>query len=88
MVFTTGSGTPAGNPVMPVIKITANRRTAERMADNIDLDLSGVIEGTLTLEQAAARILDEIQLVANGKLTKAERLGHNEFSIYRVGPTF
>ena len=88
MVFTTGSGTPAGNPVMPVIKITANRRTAERMADNIDLDLSGVIEGTLTLEQAAARILDEIQFVANGKLTKAERLGHNEFSIYRVGPTF
>jgi altronate dehydratase large subunit len=88
MVFTTGSGTPAGNPVMPVIKITANRRTAERMADNIDLDLSGVIEGSLTLEQAAGRILDEIRLVANGKLTKAERLGHNEFSIYRVGPTF
>ena len=88
MVFTTGRGTPAGNPVMPVIKVTANRRTAERMADNIDLDLSGVIEGTLTIEQAGRQILDEILAVADGKLTKAELLGHTEFSIHRVGPTF
>jgi altronate dehydratase large subunit len=88
MVFTTGRGTPTGNPIMPVIKATANRRTAERMADNIDLDLSGVIEGTLTIEQAGRRILDEILAVAGGKLTKAERLGHTEFSVYRIGPTF
>lgn len=88
MVFTTGRGTPTGNPIMPVIKATANRRTAERMADNIDLDLSGVIDGTLTIEQAGRRILDEIFAVAGGKLTKAELLGHTEFSIYRIGPTF
>jgi altronate dehydratase large subunit len=88
MVFTTGRGTPTGNPIMPVIKVTANRRTADRMADNIDLDLSGVIEGTLSIEQAGRRILDEIRAVAGGKLTKAELLGHTEFSIYRVGPTF
>jgi len=88
MVFTTGRGTPTGNPIMPVIKVTANRRTAERMADNIDLDLSGVIEGTLTIEQAGKQILDEILAVAGGKLTKAECLGHREFSIYRIGPTF
>ena len=88
MVFTTGRGTPTGNPIMPVIKVTANRRTADRMADNIDLDLSGVIEGALSIEQAGRRILDEILAVAGGKLTKAERLGHTEFSIYRVGPTF
>ena len=88
MVFTTGRGTPTGNPIMPVIKVTANRRTADRMADNIDLDLSGVIEGTLTIEQAGQRIFDEILAVAGGKLTKAEQLGHTEFSIYRVGPTF
>jgi altronate dehydratase large subunit len=88
MVFTTGRGTPAGNPVMPVIKVTANRRTAEGMADNIDLDLSGVIEGTLTIEQAGRQILDEILAVADGEPTKAELLGHTEFSIYRVGPTF
>jgi len=88
MVFTTGRGTPTGNPIMPVIKATANRRTAERMADNIDLDLSGVIDGSLTIEQAGQRILDEVLAVAGGKLTKAERLGHAEFSIYRIGPTF
>jgi altronate dehydratase large subunit len=88
MVFTTGRGTPTGNPIMPVIKVTANRRTAERMADNIDLDLSGVIAGTLTMVQAGAQILDEILAVAGGKLTKSERLGHTEFSIYRIGPTF
>jgi len=88
MVFTTGRGTPTGNPIMPVIKATANRRTAERMADNIDLDLSGVIDGTLTIEQAGKRILDEILAVAGGELTKAELLGHTEFSLYRIGPTF
>ena len=88
MVFTTGRGTPTGNPIMPVIKVTANRRTAERMSDNIDLDLSGVIEGALAIERAGERIFDEILDVANGKLTKAERLGHTEFSIYRMGPTF
>ena len=88
MVFTTGLGTPTGNPIMPVIKVTANRRTAERMADNIDVDLSGVMEGTLTIEQAGRQILGEILAVAGGKLTKAERLGHTEFSIYRIGPTF
>ena len=88
MVFTTGRGTPTGNPILPVIKVTANRRTAERMADNIDLDLSGVIEGSLAIERAGERIFDEILDVANGKLTKAERLGHTEFSIYRMGPTF
>lgn len=87
-VFTTGRGTPTGNPIMPVIKATANRRTAERMADNIDLDLSGVVEGRLAIEQAGRRILDEILAVAGGKPTKAERLGHAEFSIYRIGPTF
>ena len=73
---------------MPIIKVTASRRTAERMTDNIDLDLSGVIEGTLTIEQAGKRILDEILAVAEGKLTKAELLGHTEFSTYRIGPTF
>ncbi len=87
-VFTTGRGTPTGNPIMPVIKVTANRRTAERMADNIDLDLSGVIDGTLSLSEAGQRILDETLAVAGGKLTKAERLGHAEFSIHRIGPTF
>jgi len=87
-VFTTGLGTPAGNPIMPVIKVTANRRTAERMGDNIDLDLSAVLDGRLDPAGAGQAILAEVLAVAGGKLTKAERLGHAEFSLYRIGPTF
>ena len=88
MVFTTGVGTPTGNPVMPVIKVTANPRTAARMAGNIDLDLSGVLDGRFSIAEAGDQILAEILAVASGKPTKAEQLGHAEFSIYRIGPTF
>ncbi len=88
MIFTTGRGTPAGNPVAPVIKITGNARTYQKMVDNIDIDVSGVIEGTQSIKEAGLAIFAEIIRVANGKTTKAEQLGHNEFSIYRVGPTF
>src|SRR5437868_11090194 len=75
VVFTTGLGTPTGNPVAPVIKITGNARTARRMADNIDLDVSGVIADTETLDAAAGRLFDEVLSVASGKLATAEVLG-------------
>jgi altronate dehydratase large subunit len=87
VVFTTGLGTPTGNPIAPVIKITGNRRTAHQMADNIDLDVSGVIDDTETLDDAAARLLDEVLDVASGRQTAAERLGHREFAIHRRNPT-
>jgi altronate dehydratase large subunit len=83
--FTTGVGTPTGNPIIPVIKITGNERTAKRMEDNIDIDTSAVLQGKETLEQAGKRIFDEIVSVASGSLTKAEVLGHQEFSINRIG---
>ncbi|HEY1305538.1 MAG TPA: UxaA family hydrolase [Vicinamibacterales bacterium] len=87
VVFTTGLGTPTGNPVAPVIKITGNSRTARQMADNIDLDVSGIIDDTDTLESAAARLFDEVLEVASGRQTAAERLGHREFAIHRRNPT-
>src|SRR5262245_43817563 len=87
VVFTTGLGTPTGNPVTPVIKITGNSRTARQMADNIDLDVSGIIDDTDTLESAAARLFDEVLAVASGRQTAAERLGHREFAIHRRNPT-
>ncbi|MGE5813565.1 MAG: UxaA family hydrolase [Acidobacteriota bacterium] len=87
VVFTTGLGTPTGNPVAPVIKITANARTAKQMADNTDLDVSSVIEGTETTDEAADRLFALILSVASGTATAAERLGHREFAIYRRNPT-
>jgi len=87
VVFTTGLGTPTGNPIAPVIKITGNARTAASMADNIDLDVSGVLDDRETLEGAAARLFDEVLAVCSGKETATERLGFREFAIHRRNPT-
>ncbi len=87
VVFTTGLGTPTGNPIAPVIKITGNARTARHMADNIDLDVSGVMNDTETLDAAAERLFQLVVAVCSGQLTAAERLGHREFAIHRRNPT-
>jgi altronate dehydratase large subunit len=85
--FTTGRGTPTGSAVIPVIKITGNKKMFERMTDNMDVDVSDMLAGTLSLEDAGEIIWREIREVSDGKLTKAEVLGHNEFSINRIGPS-
>src|SRR6476469_5689421 len=87
VVFTTGLGTPTGNPIAPVIKITGNARTARQMADNIDLDVSGIMDETETLEASADRLFAEVLAVASGKETTSETLGHREFAIHRRNPT-
>lgn len=87
VVFTTGLGTPTGNPVAPVIKITGNARTARQMADNLDLDVSGIMNDSESLDAAADRLFDEVLAVASGRETAAERLGHREFAIHRRNPT-
>ncbi len=87
VVFTTGLGTPTGNPIAPVIKITGNARTAQTMADNTDLDVSGILDRSEPMDVAAGRLLDEILAVCSGKATAAERLGHREFAIHRRNPT-
>ncbi|WHY55783.1 UxaA family hydrolase [Peribacillus simplex] len=82
--FTTGRGTPTGNPIIPVIKITGNEHTAIKMIDNIDMDTSPVMKGKETTEEAGNRIFETIVKTAQGELTKAEILGHQEFSISRI----
>jgi altronate dehydratase large subunit len=83
--FPTGRGTPSGFPGVPVIKITGNPRTYERMMENIDINAGAVITGEKTLQQVGEEIYREILAVASGKLCKAEVLGHDEqFCITRM----
>jgi altronate dehydratase large subunit len=87
VLFTTGLGTPTGNPIAPVIKITGNARTAETMADNIDVDVSSVMTEAESLELASDRLFEQMLTVCSGEPTAAERLGHREFAIHRRNPT-
>ena len=87
VVFTTGLGTPTGNPIAPVIKVTGNARTAQHLADNIDVDVSGIMDDSETLASAADRLFLEILAVASGRQTATETLGHREFAIHRRNPT-
>ena len=88
IIFTTGRGTPTGNPLAPVIKITGNSNTFEKMKGNIDINAGGIVKGKQTIKEVGEEIFDEIIKVINGKTTKAEQLGHKEFSIYKIAPTF
>jgi altronate dehydratase large subunit len=87
VLFTTGLGTPTGNPIAPVIKITGNARTAETMADNTDIDVSAVLTHAESFESAAARVFEDMCEVASGRPAAAERLGHREFAIHRRNAT-
>lgn len=88
VTFTTGRGTPTGCPIAPVIKLTGNSSTFEKMKDNIDFNAGRAISGEASVEELGKELFDEMIEVCNGKLTKAEALGHNEFGIFRIGYTF
>jgi altronate hydrolase len=86
VLFTTGLGTPTGNPVAPVIKLATNTTLAERMSDIIDIDTGPVIRGEATIEQVAESILERVVEVASGKVkTKAEQLNQNDFIPWKRG---
>lgn len=89
VVFTTGRGTPTGNPIAPVIKVTANPFTAKKMRENMDFDASTVTLGQETIEQAGEKLFKLIMDVARGgKPTRAELLGFREFVIHKIIPSF
>lgn len=82
--FPTGQGNVVGNPIVPVIKITANPRTVRTMSEHIDLDVSGILRREITIDQAGDSLIDMITRTANGRTTAAEALGHREYSMTKL----
>jgi altronate hydrolase len=86
VLFTTGLGTPTGNPVAPVIKIATNSDLEKRMPDIIDVDAGPIIAGEKTIEEMGETILESVVKVASGELrTKAEVLGQDDFIPWKRG---
>ena len=88
VVFTTGRGSPIGNALAPVIKVTANAHTYARMGDDMDIDVSSIIRAEETIADAGCRIYDLSLAVASGRQTTAETMGHIEFALIRRGPVY
>jgi altronate hydrolase len=86
MLFTTGLGTPTGNPVTPVIKLSTNTKLAKKMPDIIDIDCGPIITGEKTIEQTGEEILDFIIEVASGRIKpKAVLLNQDDFIPWKRG---
>ncbi len=86
VLFTTGLGTPTGNPIAPVVKLSTNSKLAERMADIIDIDTGAIISGESTIERMGETILDLVIQVASGEVhTKAELKGQEDFIPWKRG---
>jgi len=86
IIFSTGGGSPAGSLISPIIKVTGNPNTAQRLKDHIDVDVSSIIKGEETLEKAGQGIFQELLDVASGKATRSEILGYGMISIWNIGP--
>ena len=82
--FTTGQGNIIGNPIIPVMKITANPLTVETMSEHVDVDLSAMLRLEMTLDQAADAVQEVMHHTINGRLTAAEALRHNEFVLTKL----
>ncbi len=83
-LFPTGQGNIIGNPIEPVIKLTANPRTAGDMSEHIDYDCSGILRGEMTLDQSGDNLLDMLVRTCNGRHTAQEALGHEEFVLTKL----
>jgi len=73
-----------GNPITPVIKLSAKQITRATLSEHIDLDVSVILQGEMTLDQAGDALLKVIERTANGRNTAAEALGHREFIITKL----
>lgn len=82
--FPTGQGNIIGHPILPVIKLTANPRTVRTMGEHIDVDVSGLLQRELTMDQSGDALIDMVIRTANGRATAAEALGHREFVMTKL----
>ena len=86
VLFTTGLGTPTGNPIAPVVKVSSNSELARKMSDIIDIDTGGIITGEKTIDEMADEMLEFIINVASGDIkTKAAILNQNDFIPWKRG---
>lgn len=86
VLFTTGLGTPTGNPITPVLKLSSNTTLYKKMNDIIDIDTGTIIEGLETIEEAGERVLEYVIKVANGEIkAKADMAKHDDFIPWKRG---
>ncbi len=86
VLFTTGLGTPTGNPITPVVKLSTNSSLAQRMHDIIDVDTGAIIEGEQSIGQMGEAILNFVVKVASGETrTKAEMKTQEDFIPWKRG---
>jgi altronate hydrolase len=86
IAFTTGRGSAIGFPSVPVLKIASNSNTYRRMRDNMDINAGAIADGEKSVAEVGREIFDMLLRVASGEKTCAERLGHQEFVPWRIGP--
>ena len=85
-LFTTGLGTPTGNPISPMVKLSTNTRLAEKLPESIDIDCGPIIRGEKTVEEMGEEVLEYIIQLASGEITtKAMDLGQDDFMFWRRG---
>lgn len=83
-LFPTGQGNVIGNPILPVIKLSANPLTCSTMSEHIDLDVSDILKGELTLDEAGDKLIEMIVRTCSGRFTAAEVLGHQEYVLTKL----
>lgn len=83
-LFPTGQGNIIGNPIEPVIKLSANPRTVRTMGEHVDLDVSGLLRREISMDEAGDQLIDITLRTCNGRLTAAEALGHREFVMTKL----
>jgi (2R)-sulfolactate sulfo-lyase subunit beta len=83
-LFPTGQGNIVGNPILPVIKLSANPLTCETMSEHIDLNVSAILRGEITLDEAGDKLIELMVRTCNGRFTATEALGHREFVLTKL----